>query len=1028
MNTDKSGTQGSFIEKLNTYKQKAEACFKMMKSDEPLEFYRSSKGRTSGFMHESSYLDLRNSIEMKALKVDFKDDNISDSFKQRRAETGKNPIFAQGTEIFRREMSEVSQRIQKLDLEEEIPEPEFANSPTPARMPSQTPRLQTHSPSSSNSCLLMDSYPHNVKPIRVPTLPSVPNSVSYNKISPVAIRKSSSGSQKESGVVFDNGDSEIRFSELVKKSSTQEIKQNQESRKKLEQVSFDKSSDKQDHKSKPSEVPFHYSSSRGKSQSRESEKTPVIVKRDITIDSNSFKSSQKVNSDPTVSLPKKNPERAQSGPTSGKAQLILKDKPIFSEIQRVDKSPKSEIIVSFVGDVPINLISPDRQVEEGSKEHLNESNPICESTGKICPEEVFGKNKKIEETVLNGQTSPAIIPVGREIDFGVHSSRNSDPMFVQDQSQSNPYDKSSKNPESSSGSYLLKSSGETNSIEKKNMILFPNEIDSQLSSKDYPSKLTFHSNTNKCLVIPKLTQSQESAVRESLVNEIVNPDSRESNFNSPEADFLLKQFESGEILMEGSADNYASVNSQDSVQGKLPSLSIPPFKIQPSIISPTSSSRPAPNLNTNYDDLPNYEGNEEEIDIVDISLKPEEKIPNSKEPNLERPKSRRSSFNSSRDAQIEEGSGTIRLLGPSSEEPLGASQDLATLRKKEPREMILDCIDLSSPGDNLIQVNTNQTEIEDLVPTGQISFCENFTNKLEASNKPGFKAESELEKIASPRNINNSGEVNPPTNNSNELNNSNSNEEDLFLTTPGEKSDIITSFILENLIIEALSEDFCLPKFISILGPFHRAQEEASLSAYLDALFGLIKNNHLEEVVRRLNKPIGHTDIQRLMLASPVIPESDQESIGSFSYEPILDLKLYISLEESFRETVYREKSLNGFDMEKEHILHKMVFDSINENMDYRRKGGVVGLTPRFFSNCQEDKSLTEEVCSQLLEQAREEVLAWGRYKNGTIMEKEPVFSYYGDTEGLEAVKEKAMTGLIKEYVGFDYRRLDSPI
>lgn len=245
-------------------------------------------------------------------------------------------------------------------------------------------------------------------------------------------------------------------------------------------------------------------------------------------------------------------------------------------------------------------------------------------------------------------------------------------------------------------------------------------------------------------------------------------------------------------------------------------------------------------------------------------------------------------------------------------------------------------------------------------------------------------------------------------------------EQPQMFATPEEKSDIITSFILENLIIEALSEDFCLNKFLVVLGPHQKHVELVGYSTYLDRLFCKVKETSTghEGVARKLNTPIGHTDLQRLLLATPSLGEQDQETLAAFEYEPVLDIRLYISLEEELREGDYEKRGMDGFEMEKEHILHKMLFDALNECLDYRRKGGVGGQPLKFLSKGKEEKDRTVEDVPSELEQAKQEVLKWASMRAGAMMEKEPQLSYHANTQGLDKLREKSMLLQIKEYVG----------
>ena len=188
---------------------------------------------------------------------------------------------------------------------------------------------------------------------------------------------------------------------------------------------------------------------------------------------------------------------------------------------------------------------------------------------------------------------------------------------------------------------------------------------------------------------------------------------------------------------------------------------------------------------------------------------------------------------------------------------------------------------------------------------------------------------------------------------------------------------------------------------------------------YLSQLYWQIQSSqhHQQGIVKRLNTPIGHSDLQRLLLASPLLPETDQEAIGSFEYEPVLDIKLYINLEERFREQEYKQKSLDGFEMEKEHILHKMIFDSINECLDYKRIGGIAGLGLQFSRKYKEPARISEKQAMDILEVCKDQVTNWHQLKNGTIMEKEPAYSYNNDIEGIDVLREKAMSYLLADYV-----------
>ena len=93
-----------------------------------------------------------------------------------------------------------------------------------------------------------------------------------------------------------------------------------------------------------------------------------------------------------------------------------------------------------------------------------------------------------------------------------------------------------------------------------------------------------------------------------------------------------------------------------------------------------------------------------------------------------------------------------------------------------------------------------------------------------------------------------------------------------------------------------------------------------------------------------MNTPIGPNNSEKLLMCLSIILDQELENLGGFDYEPILDIKLYISLEEKLRDTVYKSMKLSNIEMERKHILHKLIFDSINENLDHKRVFGLKGL------------------------------------------------------------------------------------
>jgi hypothetical protein len=130
--------------------------------------------------------------------------------------------------------------------------------------------------------------------------------------------------------------------------------------------------------------------------------------------------------------------------------------------------------------------------------------------------------------------------------------------------------------------------------------------------------------------------------------------------------------------------------------------------------------------------------------------------------------------------------------------------------------------------------------------------------------------------------------------------------------------------------------------------------DQKNILTYLDHLFLFIKNdpNAQKEILRKLNTPIGPNNIEKLLMSMSEILETYFENLSGYQYEPILDIKLYIKLEEQLRDTQYKSEKLTGIQMERKHILHKLIFDSLNEKLDHKRIYGLKGL-PMAYSNHQ---------------------------------------------------------------------------
>ena len=144
--------------------------------------------------------------------------------------------------------------------------------------------------------------------------------------------------------------------------------------------------------------------------------------------------------------------------------------------------------------------------------------------------------------------------------------------------------------------------------------------------------------------------------------------------------------------------------------------------------------------------------------------------------------------------------------------------------------------------------------------------------------------------------------------------------------------------------------------------------------------------------------------------------------MNQLGYESILSIQLYIKIEEELRDTLYVEKAMSMAEIEREHIFHKLLFDALNEKLDYSRVGGLKGIPPTFSTTYQKLKPVTPQECASILEQSKRDVLDWASEHNGLLVENYKSQYTQDVSEGamsdaLEGIREETLVRHLNQYI-----------
>ena len=229
--------------------------------------------------------------------------------------------------------------------------------------------------------------------------------------------------------------------------------------------------------------------------------------------------------------------------------------------------------------------------------------------------------------------------------------------------------------------------------------------------------------------------------------------------------------------------------------------------------------------------------------------------------------------------------------------------------------------------------------------------------------------------------------------------------------------DNIVEDVIESLM-DHLAHDETFARLVK--KPQAEVNDLEKVKEYTTLLFDHISQevDTLEGIVLRLNTPIGMSNQQRLLMCSPTLPkENFSEADFTFEYLPILEISTYISLEEKLRNSLYEDLNLDSVEMEQQHIFHKMIFDSLNETLDYKRLHGLTGIPMSFSIKEKQSVYIGVEQAWSLLFQAKDEIEKWSILRNGILPEKEPDLTKIKDFDAIEFIREEKVFDLIQEYV-----------
>ena len=209
---------------------------------------------------------------------------------------------------------------------------------------------------------------------------------------------------------------------------------------------------------------------------------------------------------------------------------------------------------------------------------------------------------------------------------------------------------------------------------------------------------------------------------------------------------------------------------------------------------------------------------------------------------------------------------------------------------------------------------------------------------------------------------------------------------------------MITNDVLDLLVREMLEDDEFLNCLVKRECPVAKPKVEGivkineDIRHYLKTLVESLHYLHTIPIKKNLNIPIGPPASKKLLLYSCVHDPDDEEEeklieeSNTFDYEPILDIAIYVQLEETLKKTLYTKNKYTSKQIEICHITHKLAFDCFNEGLDYERVFGIKGVSLPTKENKRNINTwISERATCKIIDKCYNEVVRWSEFRCGTF-------------------------------------------